>query len=122
MALEIGSKIGPYEITSRLGEGGMGVVYRARDTKLGREVAIKALPEAFAADQERLQRFQREAQVLALLNHANVAQIYGLEDSSLALCIVMELVQGETLAERVQRGPVPVTEALQMAKQIAEAL
>jgi len=122
MALEIGSKIGFYEITSRLGEGGMGVVFRAHDTKLGRDVAIKALPEAFAADRERLQRFQREAQVLASLNHPNIAQIYGLEDSSLPPCIVMELVQGETLADRVRRGPIPVNEALQIAKQIAEAL
>ena len=122
MLLEVGSKIGAYEITSRLGEGGMGVVFRARDSKLGRDVAIKALPEAFATDQDRLQRFLREAQALAALNHSNIAQIYGLEDSTQPPCIVMELVQGETLADRLQRGPIPVSEALPMAKQIVEAL
>src|SRR5262249_18682803 len=109
-------------ITSPLGEGGMGVVYRARDTKLGRDVAIKVLPDAFANDSDRLQRFQREAQVLASLNHPNIAQIYGLEESSQARCIVMELVEGETLAERLKRGLIPVDEALPIAKQIADAL
>lgn len=122
MLLEVGSTVGAYEITSRLGEGGMGVVFRARDSKLGRDVAIKALPEAFAADQDRLQRFLREAQALAALNHSNIAQIYGLEDSTQPPCIVMELVHGETLADRLQRGPIPLSEALPMAKQIVEAL
>jgi eukaryotic-like serine/threonine-protein kinase len=122
MLLEIGSKVGAYEITSRLGEGGMGVVFRARDSKLGRDVAIKALPEAFATDQDRLQRFLREAQALAALNHSNIAQIYGLDDSTQPPCIVMELVQGETLADRLQRGPIPLRDALPMAKQIVEAL
>jgi serine/threonine-protein kinase len=122
MSFTTGTRIGPYEITSPLGEGGMGVVYRAHDTKLGRDVAIKALPDAFANDSDRLQRFQREAQVLASLNHPNIAQIYGLEESDKTRCIVMELVEGETLQERLKRGPIPVDEALAIAKQIAEAL
>jgi serine/threonine-protein kinase len=122
MSFTAGIRIGPYEITSPLGEGGMGIVYRARDTKLGRDVAIKALPDAFANDSDRLQRFQREAQVLASLNHPNIAQIYGLEESDQTRCIVMELVEGETLQERLKRGPIPVDEALPIAKQIAEAL
>jgi serine/threonine protein kinase len=122
MSINPGTRIGPYEITSPLGEGGMGVVYRAHDTKLGRDVAIKALPDAFANDSDRLQRFQREAQVLASLNHPNIAQIYGLEESDKTRCIVMELVEGETLQERLKRGPIPIDEALPIAKQIAEAL
>src|SRR5215813_174318 len=122
MSLIVGTRIGPYEITSPLGEGGMGVVYRAHDTKLGRDVAIKALPDAFANDSDRLQRFQREAQVLASLNHPNIAHIYGLEESDKTRCIVMELVEGETLQERLERGAIPIDEALPIAKQIAEAL
>jgi serine/threonine-protein kinase len=122
MSFTPGTRIGPYEITSPLGEGGMGVVYRAHDMKLGRDVAIKALPDAFANDSDRLQRFQREAQVLALLNHPNIAQIYGLEESDKTRCIVMELVEGETLQERLKRGAIPIDEALPIAKQIAEAL
>src|SRR5436190_231382 len=122
MSFTTGTRIGPYEITSPLGEGGMGVVYRAHDTKLGREVAIKALPDAFASDSDRLQRFQREAQILASLNHPNIAQIYGLEESDKNRCIVMELVEGQTLQERLKREPIPIDEALQIAKQIAEAL
>jgi serine/threonine protein kinase len=122
MSLTAGTRIGPYEITSPLGEGGMGVVYRAHDTKLGRDVAIKALPDAFANDSDRLQRFQREAQVLASLNHPNIAHIYGLEESDKTRCIVMELVEGETLQERLKRGAIPIDEALPIAKQIAEAL
>jgi serine/threonine-protein kinase len=122
MSFTTGTRIGPYEITSPLGEGGMGVVYRAHDTKLGRDVAIKALPDAFANDADRLQWFQREAQVLASLNHPNIAQIYGLEESDKTRCIVMELVEGETVQERLKRGPIPVEEALQIAKEIAEAL
>lgn len=122
MALTIGTCIGPYEVTSRLGEGGMGVVFRAHDTKLHRDVAVKLLPDHFANDPERLARFQREAQVLAALNHPHIAQIYGLEDSTAQRCIVMELVEGETIQERLRRGPIPVDEALPMAKQIAEAL
>src|SRR6267142_966370 len=122
MSLPLGTKIGLYQITARLGEGGMGVVYRALDTKLGRNVAIKTLPDAFADDPDRLARFQREAQLLASLNHPNIAHIYGLEESANTRCIVMELVEGETLAERIARGPVPVDEALHIAKQICEAL
>src|SRR4029079_9558669 len=113
MALASGSRIGPYEVTSRIGEGGMGVVYRARDTQLQRSVAIKVLPDHFADDSDRLERFQREAQLLASLNHPNIAHIYGFERTGTAGCIVMELVEGETVAERLKRGPIPVDEALQ---------
>src|SRR5215471_10734026 len=122
MALTPGTRIGPYEIKSPLGEGGMGVVFRALDTKLQREVALKLLPYHFADDAERLARFQREAQVLAALNHPNIAQIHGLEDSTGQTCIVMELVEGETLEKRLQRGAMPIDEALHIAKQICEAL
>ena len=122
MPLSAGDKLGPYEILASIGAGGMGEVYRARDTKLGREVPLKVLPEAFARDAERMARFQREAKVLASLNHPNVASIYGLEDSSSTRALVMELVEGPTLAERVKRGPIPMDEALGIAKQIAEAL
>ena len=122
MALTPGTRIGPYEIKSPLGEGGMGVVFRALDTKLQRDVALKLLPDHFADDADRLSRFQREAQVLASLNHPNIAQIYGVEESSNTRCIVMELVEGETLQERLKRGAVPIEEALRIAKQIAEAL
>ena len=122
MSITLGTRIGPYEVTSLLGEGGMGVVFRAHDTKLQRDIALKLLPDHFANDPERLARFQREAQVLASLNHPNIAQIYGLEDSTPQRCIVMELVDGETLQERLSRGPIPVDEALPIAKQIAVAL
>src|SRR6266571_6752012 len=101
------SSIAHYRITAKLGEGGMGAVYRATDTKLGRDVAIKILPEPFANDRDRMARFTREAQVLASLNHPNIAAIYGVEDRA----IVMELVEGPTLAERIARGPMPVDEA-----------
>jgi serine/threonine-protein kinase len=110
--------IAHYRITIKLGEGGMGVVYRATDTKLNRDVAIKVLPDSFAADPDRLTRFTREAQVLASLNHPNIAAIYGVEDRAL----VLELVDGPTLAERTAAGPIPVDEALSIARQIAEAL
>src|ERR1700757_4616784 len=100
----------------------MGVVFRAHDTKLQRDVALKLLLDHFANDADRLLRFQREAQVLASLNHPNIAQIYGLEESNNTRCIVMELVEGETLQERLKRGPIPIDEALALAKQIAEAL
>jgi serine/threonine protein kinase len=122
MALNSGTRIGPYEVTSRLGEGGMGVVFRAHDTKLRRDVALKLLPDHFADNPERLARFEREAQVLASLNHPNIGQIYGLEESTGQRCIVMELVEGETLQEILRRGPIPFDEALGLAKQIAEAL
>jgi serine/threonine protein kinase len=122
MAISIGTRIGSHEITARLGKGGMGEVYLARDTKLKREVAIKVLPDEFSRDTDRVSRFQREAEVLASLNHPNIAQIYGLEESSGTRCIVMELVDGETLQERLQRGPIPIDEVLPLAKQLAEAL
>src|SRR5215469_333058 len=122
MALTIGSQLGSYEITALLGKGGFGEVYRARDTRLKREVAIKTLPEEFSRDSERLARFQREAEALAALNHPNIAHVYGLEESANTRCIVMELVDGETLQQRLTRGAIPVEEALQIARQIAEAL
>jgi eukaryotic-like serine/threonine-protein kinase len=123
MAIASGTRFGPYEVIAQIGAGGMGEVYQARDTKLGRDVAIKILPEAFAHDPERLSRFQREAKMLAALNHPNIATIYGLEQSGGKNCLVMELVPGDTLQERVRRdGPVPVEEALAIARQIAEAL
>src|SRR5215471_8889068 len=113
MPLAAGTRLGSYEVTSPIGAGGMGEVYRARDTKLGREVAIKVMPPALAQDADYLARFQREAQVLASLNHPNIAQIYGVEESA----IVMELVSGES-----PRGPMPLAEALDVARQVAEAL
>src|SRR5215831_14491532 len=112
------SCIAHFRITAKLGEGGMGVVYRATDTKLSRDVAIKVLPETFAHDSCRMMRFQHEAQVLASLNHPNIAAIYGVEERAL----VMELVEGPTLAERIARGAMPVEDALSIASQIAEAL
>ncbi len=118
----IGQTISHYKITSKLGEGGMGEVYRATDTKLNRDVALKVLPEAFATDRERMVRFSREAQVLASLNHPNIASIYGLEDSDDKHALVLELVEGETLAERVGRGAIPLEESLKIALQMAEAL
>ncbi len=123
MALAAGTRLGSYEVVAQIGAGGMGEVYQAHDTKLGRDVAIKVLPEAFARDPQRLSRFQREAKLLAALNHPNIATIHGLEQSSGMSYLVMELVPGETLADRVKRdGAVPVEEALAIAKQIAEAL
>jgi Tol biopolymer transport system component len=123
MALASGTRLGSYEVVAQIGAGGMGEVYRAHDTILARDVAIKVLPEAFAHDAERLSRFQREAKMLAALNHPNIATIYGLEQSGGTSYLVMELVPGETLQERVKRdGPVPVEEALGIARQIAEAL
>ena len=109
--------IAHYRITEKLGEGGMGEVYRATDTKLNRAVAIKVLPEAFAQDADRMTRFARESQVLASLNHPNIAAIYGVEDRAL----VMELVEGRTLEERISQGPIPIDEAVPIAIQIAEA-
>src|SRR2546422_240847 len=122
MALTAGTRIGPYTVTAPLGEGGMGIVFRAHDIKLQRDVALKLLPVHLADDVDRLSRFQREAQVLASLNHPNIAQIYGLEESSNTRCIVMELVEGETLQERLKRGAIPIDEVLPMAGQIAAAL
>jgi serine/threonine-protein kinase len=122
MALTPGARLGPYEIAALIGEGGMGEVYRAVDTTLGRAVAIKILPEAFAADTKRLARFEREARTLAALNHPNIAHIYAVDRSQTTPSIVMEFVDGPTLADRVAWGPIPVDEALPIARQIAEAL
>src|SRR5688572_11416137 len=122
MSITPGSRVGPYEVTSQLGEGGMGVVFRGRDSRLQRDVALKVLPDHFATDPDRLSRFEREAQVLASLNHSNIAQIYGLEQVEGATCIVMELVEGETLADRLQKGPLSFDDALDISRQIAEAL
>ena len=121
-AMLIGRQIGVYRLQALLGAGGMAEVYRARDTTLGRDVAIKILPQAFTADPDRLARFEREARVLAALNHPNIATIHGIEQSDGVRGIVMELVEGETLAERIQRGKLPTAEALNSARQIAEAL
>ncbi|HYB94743.1 MAG TPA: protein kinase [Vicinamibacterales bacterium] len=118
----IGRRLGPYEVLAKLGEGGMGEVYRARDTRLNRDVAIKILPDAFASDADRVARFAREAQTLASLNHPHIAQIYGLEQSSTVTALVMELVEGEDLAQRIARGPIPVDEALAIARQLADGL
>jgi eukaryotic-like serine/threonine-protein kinase len=117
MPLSVGDKLGHYEVLSLLGVGGMGEVYRAKDTKLDRQVAIKVLPAALAQDPERLARFEREAKVLASLNHPNIAQIYGIEESNSGLALVMELIPGQTL-----QTPLPQAEALRIAVQIAEAL
>jgi Tol biopolymer transport system component len=122
VALTAGTRLGPYEITAQIGVGGMGEVWCATDTNLGRQVAIKILPDAFAHDPERLARFEREARTLALLNHPNIAQIYGLEKTDSIRALVMELVDGPTLADRIGQGPIPIDEALAIAKQIAEAL
>ena len=140
MALTPGSRLGVYEITAPLGEGGMGQVWRATDTTLGRQVAIKILPDAFAADPDRLARFEREAKTLASLNHPHIAQIYGFEvfrsggssssteargakgEDPRLRALVMELVEGEDLSQRIARGAIPIDEALPIAKQIAEAL
>jgi serine/threonine protein kinase len=140
MTLASGSHLGPYQILSKLGEGGMGQVYRARDTSLGRDVAIKVIQELFAADPERLARFKREAQVLASLNHPNIGAIHGLQESDGVRALVLELVEGLTLQQRLEAGdlglgrsepprtshqpqrPLPVDEALNIARQIATAL
>ena len=129
MALTPGARLGVYEVTAEIGEGGMGQVYRARDTTLNRDVALKILPDAFASDPDRLARFTREAQTLAALNHPNIAAIYGIEESNPSTgsgqtvrALVMELVEGEDLSQRIARGAVPLDEALPIARQIADAL
>jgi serine/threonine-protein kinase len=122
MSIGPGARLGPYEIVAGIGSGGMGEVYRATDTVLGRQVAIKVLPGTVATDPERLARFEREAKTLAVLNHPHIAQIYGFERSGATPALVMELVEGETLADRIARGPLPVDDALAIARQIAEAL
>src|SRR5205809_6763433 len=122
MRLPAGTRLGPFEILSAIGAGGMGEVYRARDTRLKREVAIKVLPEAFSQDPDRLARFHREAELLATLNHPNIAHIYGFEESDDVRAFVLELVEGPTIADRMAQGAVPLDQALPIAKQIAEAL
>jgi serine/threonine protein kinase len=122
MAIGIGTQLGSHEITALLGKGGMGEVYRARDAKLKREVAIKILPVEFSRDPSRVSRFQREAEVLASLNHPNIATIYDLQEASGARYLVLELVQGETLADRLKQGPLPIEEALDIAMSICEGL
>ncbi len=122
MTLTPGTRLGVYDISGLLGEGGMGQVYRAHDTRLNRDVALKVLPDSFANDPERLARFEREAQTLAALNHPNIAHIHGVEESSGVRALVMELVEGQDLSQRIARGPIPLEEALAMAKQIADAL
>ncbi len=122
MSLAIGTQLGSHEITALLGKGGMGEVYRARDTKLKREVAIKILPDEFSRDPERLARFQREAEVLASLNHPNIAAIYDVDEANSSRFLVLEFVGGETLAEQIRRGPIPLEDALKIATQICEAL
>jgi hypothetical protein len=122
MSLSPGTRLGVYEITAQIGAGGMGEVYRARDTRLDRDVALKILPEYFASDPDRLMRFEREAKTLASLNHPHIAQLYGIEESSGVRALVMELVEGDDLAQRIARGAIPVDEALTIARQVAEAL
>ena len=122
MALSPGTRLGHYDVTALLGEGGMGQVWQATDTQLNRQVALKILPDAFAADPDRLARFTREAQILASLNHPNIAAIYGIEEAEGTRALVLELVEGPTLADRISKGPIPLDEALPIAKQIAEAL
>src|SRR5436309_1677692 len=122
MALTSGTKVGPYEIVAPLGAGGMGEVYRARDSKLGREVTLKLLPPLFATDDDRVARFKREAQLLASLNHPHIGAIYGFEEAGNVPALVLELVEGDTLDDRVRRGPLPLSAALAVAQQIADAL
>ena len=122
MALEVGSRLGHYDVTALIGEGGMGQVYQATDTKLNRQVALKVLPQAFTESPDRLARFEREAKVLASLNHPNIGGIHGLEESEGIRALVLEYIEGPTLADRIKQGPIPVDEALPIAKQIAEAL
>ena len=118
----IGTSLSHYRITEKLGAGGMGEVYRAEDTNLNRQVAVKVLPDIFAGDPERLARFEREAKLLASLNHPNIASIHGLEEHEGRRFLVLELVEGQTLAERLYRGPLPIEEAIEVCRQIAEGL
>ena len=122
MTVSKGTRLGPYNVERLLGTGGMGEVYRARDTTLNRDVAIKVLLPAVTADPERLSRFSREAQVLASLNHPHIAQIYGVEDGGGVPALVLELVEGPTLADRIAHGAIPIGEALAIAAQVADAL
>ncbi|HEY7449182.1 MAG TPA: serine/threonine-protein kinase, partial [Vicinamibacterales bacterium] len=132
MSLPVGTRLGPYVIEAPLGSGGMGEVYRARDSRLNREVALKVLPDAFSSDPDRLARFSREAQLLASLNHPNIGAIYGFEErlvtdvasgfSRTAPALVLELVEGRTLADQIAGGPIPLDESVVLARQIADAL
>ncbi len=122
MSLAPGTRVGAYEILAAIGAGGLGEVYRARDPKLARDVAIKILPEALAADPERVARFERGAKTLAALNHPNIAHIYVVEESEGVRALVMELVEGPTFADRIAQGPIPIDDALPIAKQIAQAI
>ena len=122
MSLNIGDRLGSYDVVALLGAGGMGEVYRAHDTNLGRDIALKVLPTAFALDPERLARFKREAQVLASLNHPHIASIYGLEELPGGFALVLELVDGPTLADRLVHGPLPLDEVWPIARQVSEAL
>ncbi len=118
----VGTTISHYKVLEKIGEGGMGVVYRATDTKLNRDVALKILPEQFASDSQRMGRFQREAEVLASLDHPNIGQIYGIEDAGQTKALVLQLIEGPTLAERIAQGPIPIEDALKIALQMAEGL
>src|SRR5438093_12292414 len=122
MPVQTGATIGPYKVDREIGRGGMGVIFLAHDTRLGRTVALKALPEGVASDPDRLQRFEREARVLASLNHPNVAAIYGLEESEGRRYLVLEHIEGETLADRIARGPLPLQETLDICIQIASGV
>src|SRR5262245_41694573 len=122
MSVDVGTRLGSLEITALLGKGGMGEVYRARDAKLKRDVAIKFLSDEFSRDTDRVSRFQREAEVLASLNHPNIAAIYDVQEANGSRFLILELIEGETLADRIARGPIPVTDALEIAKNICEAL
>ena len=122
MPLTPGTTLGPYSVTAKIGEGGMGEVYRARDTKLDRDVALKVLPEAFTSDPDRLARFEREAKVLASLNHPNIGSIYGLEDADDQLYLVMAYYEGETLKSRIERGRLPLDAAVDVARQVGQGL
>src|SRR4026207_305500 len=110
MPLQKGSQLGPYQILGPIGAGGMGEVYRARDTKLSRDIAVKVLPESVGQDHDRLARFTREAQLLASLNHPNIAAIYGVEEADSGLALILEYIDGETLAEHINKGPIPIAE------------
>src|SRR5262245_4520622 len=122
MPITTGTQLGPYRIERELGRGGMGLVFLAHDIKLGRDVALKVLPDDLSSQPERLPRFRREAQMLAALNHPNIAAIFGLEESTATTALVLELVEGPTLADRLRKGAIPIDEALSIAKQVAEAL
>ena len=118
----VGNTISHYKVLEKIGEGGMGEVYRATDTKLNRDVALKILPQQFASDSQRMGRFQREAEVLASLDHPNIGQIYGIEEAGQTKALVLQLIEGPTLAERIAQGPIPVEDALKIALQITEGL